>query len=202
MIRIDLAADLTDEAAVLSGYSMLTSDSKRPAPTGRLSAAALIERAVPAARLDDVEIADANLRSRDLGHTSWQRAVLVDCDFDRSVLVAADFTEAKIDQVSFRECILSEANFFGADLVSSFLERASLVGADFRGAVISNCELDGVVARSANFESALLEDSRLVGADLSRARVTETTTLRRCDLTGACLDGVELAKATVIDCKF
>jgi uncharacterized protein YjbI with pentapeptide repeats len=204
MVRVDLAEDLFDEAAVLRGHASLTAASAsgaddRPQPAGRLSVAEVERRAGPSANLDGVRTEGADLRSRDLVRSSWRRSVLVDCDFDDASMVAAAFDEAQLDQVSLRRCDLTGASFLGADLVSSFLEGARLASADLRGVSLVNCELAGVVAPRGNFEAALIEDTRLTGADLTDARF-DRATLRRCDLRGARLDGVGLATAVLEDC--
>jgi uncharacterized protein YjbI with pentapeptide repeats len=204
MVRVDLAEDLLDEAAVLRGHASLTAApasgaDDHPQPAGRLPVAEVARRAGPGANLDGVRADDADLRSRDLVGSSWRRGVLVDCDFDDAAMIAAVLDEAQLDQVSLRGCDLTRASFLGADLVSSFLEEARLADADLRGASLVNCELAGVVAPRANFEAALIEDSRLTGADLTEARF-DRATLRRCDLRGARLDGVDLATTVLEDC--
>jgi uncharacterized protein YjbI with pentapeptide repeats len=89
-------------------------------------------------------------------------------------------------------------SFVASDVVSSFLERARLSRADLRGESIVNCEMAGAIARN-RIRVALLEDTRLVGADLTGARL-DRATLRRCDLSGARLGGVDLGAAIMEDC--
>lgn len=201
MVRVDLAPQLSDDEAVLRGHSALTAASAPAASEAVVitTAAAVRARAMPDSRLDSVQAEGVDLRSQDLARSSWERAVLIDCDFDDAILVGASFDESRLDQVSLRRCDLSDASLVAADLVSSFLEDAILDRANLRGATLINCEFARVACRGGTFEAALLEDCRLTDADLTGSSFARAT-LRRCDLRGTVLVGADLNDTVLEDC--
>ncbi len=68
----------------------------------------------------------------------WRDVEVCDC---RADLVALRRTQ--LERVTFRDCVLTEADLLEARLREVTLERCSLAGADLRGARFERCQLRG-----------------------------------------------------------
>jgi len=108
--------------------------------------------------MDRAELTGADLRGAD-----WSKASLVGAfsreinaegsTWDYANLAEADFSLALLNGASFRNAILRDVDFGGADL-----RRADLRGADLRGAKLKEAMLDNAL-----LEGALIEDTILTG---------------------------------------
>jgi uncharacterized protein YjbI with pentapeptide repeats len=98
--------------------------------------------------------------------------------------------------VKFQGAQLEGADFRAANLESADLRGANLSGANFSGAILSDCNMGPLIIDAARrlptqLVEANLQRSDLRGADLAQA------VLDRANVTGARLQGVEMAGASV-----
>ena len=116
-------------------------------------------------------------------------------------LTSVDWSFAKLNGVTLSSCLLSRANFAGANLRGAYfgysdlrkaclkeadlseaslrearLEEADMSGANLRSANLARADLRGALLVAANLGSANLWETDLRGADLSRAIMTACAT--------------------------
>ena len=107
-------------------------------------------------------------------------------------------TKANLRKVIFADMdladsILSNTDFFGADLSNTVLRSANLSHANFHNANLTNTNLD-----NANLSNATLSGLDLLNADLTGAKFTNAN-LSNTNLMGADLIGIEFANAILSD---
>ncbi len=123
-------------------------------------------------------VAGADFQGADIRQSNFRRATGDD----------AVFVNANLQETSFEEVVLGNANFSGADLWNARMRGAQLTRANFRDATLVGADLTG----------AVLTQADLTGADLTGA-VVEGATFEGAILEGTVLDGVrtETAKGLV-----
>jgi uncharacterized protein YjbI with pentapeptide repeats len=104
------------------------------------------------------------------------------CHFKQSKLVGMDWTKAQWPQfdmdseLSFEECLMNDASFFGLFLDYIKLHDCKLVGVDFRDASLSqaeiiNCDLAGALFAKTNLEQTDLTDTFNISIDVLNNRL-------------------------------
>jgi uncharacterized protein YjbI with pentapeptide repeats len=69
---------------------------------------------------------------------TWRDVLVADCRADLCALRAT-----RLERVTFRDCVLTEADLVDVQLRDVHFERCSLVGADLSGARFQRCEMRG-----------------------------------------------------------
>lgn len=90
------------------------------------------------ASLHRVELHGCRMTGLQWAEGLWRDVLVTDC---RADLCALRYT--RLEDVTFRDCLLTEADLVEARLRAVRLERCSLVGADLRGTRFERCELRG-----------------------------------------------------------
>lgn len=105
-----------------------------------------------------------------LSETSFQRAVLIDCNLRDAMLDATDFTDARMDGTDFSNASMRRATLAGADARDSSFVRTDLTGATLAGANLIGANLQKALLASANFHRA-----NLFQADLGQCLIDKFT---------------------------
>lgn len=128
----------------------------------------------------------------DLSGVDFSDAVLDKCGFVGIVAAKADFRRMRIGSGCFAQaCVLSGADFGGAQLPSMNFRGAQLDGARFEGATLAGSDFSECTLCGADLRSAELKDARFVRADLTR-----------CNLGAANLWGAVLQHAVLEETDF
>ena len=125
----------------------------------------------------DLRLLECRWTGADLSGRSFGALRVRDTEFVRCDLSGAVLDDAVLTRVTFTGCRLTGTVFGGAELT------------DVR---ISGCTADLAAFRMARASFLLVEDTSLRGADFYEFRAVHTALLD-CDLTGAVLEGAQLA---------
>ena len=115
-----------------------------------------------------VKLEEANLREANLIGVNFRGAILDKVDLSRANLERADFRGADLIGANFRGAILKEAKLQRVDLFQAKLIGAKLYDADLQGAILNFANLS-----EANLRGAILKRVYTLGANFSRADLTE-----------------------------
>lgn len=150
---------------------------------------------------------DTRLNSVSLDHCDLTGAVFRRCSLAgayagatrRARLVDVEFIDCDLSEVSFQAADLTRAQFAGSKLTDINLNRALLDFADFSGCDMTGANIEESFARNVNFRAAVLtgadlECAMFTGANFTGANLDDAN-LSRTDLRGATLDGVSLNRA-------
>jgi len=141
------------------------------------------------------QLQGADLKGRDLRKVDLQHAILVGARLQEADLRGADLPEAHLLMAELQEADLRRAQLQGAVLFRGKLQKADLRRAEFQGASLQDAELQEADLRNAyyqradmhrakleeaklqraNLEGAILDEVDIVGANLSWARVKDTS---------------------------
>ncbi|MFC5819490.1 pentapeptide repeat-containing protein [Nonomuraea harbinensis] len=138
------------------------------------------------ARLDRLDLADANLAGADLTGVTLTGADLRRADLAGADLAGADLGGARLGGARLDGAKLARASLRTADLTDAGLPHAELVDADLGGARLRRARCAQAVARGACLAAADLSGADLTGADLSGADLSGAV-MEDADLTGAVL---------------
>jgi uncharacterized protein YjbI with pentapeptide repeats len=161
-------------------------------------------------------LAQADLRGKDLRNVQFGSCQLTGVDFREAVLDGADLSGATMEQAELAGTSLRDALLVASKMSNVGLQGADLTGADLRGA-----QLDGVQAQRAVFAGAVFADrssfvaanlkgGNFVGADFSDAMMAlvDLTSanlaharLRETALMGAILDDVDCTGADLTEAR-
>ncbi|MDQ2902390.1 MAG: pentapeptide repeat-containing protein [Chloroflexota bacterium] len=163
------------------------------------------ERWLQTTKREGQSLAQGNMDLRDLDLSGRQLAMatLPDACFDRTVLRGANLSDSNLRGASFIEAILDggwlvetdadHANFSGASLREVRGVSLEVLEADFRMA-----DLTGGNFSNADFSEANLEYTNFSLVDLREAYFYKAN-MKHATLTGALLQGAELAGATGLE---
>lgn len=151
------------------------------------------------ALMDGAQMNHANLDRAILDGADLRRADLRDANLSHAWLIQAILVDARLERASFYGARLSlatmtRANLQGADLRECYLDGAQLERADFRGAYLWSAKLPEANLKGAQLGNAILIDAYLRGADLRWAQFPATV-LNGADFSGTNLDGADLRGA-------
>lgn len=131
-------------------------------------------------------------------------------------LCSVDWSLATLDGVILSSCLLSKANFAGANLQGAYfgysdlrdacLREADLSEASLREARLAGADMSGANLRCANLARADLRGARLVAANLSSANLWETdlrgADLSRAIMTACATHSIKVDQSTILpDCR-
>ncbi|MCW5715722.1 MAG: pentapeptide repeat-containing protein [Bauldia sp.] len=213
---VTLAVSAVDPAVLPAGPLGLADPAPdtRPRPpfSGRLAAFL----AGASTQCPGCDLADADLRWRDLSGADLTNADLEGAVLHGSSLAGADLTGARLGGANLNRTDLTGAVLRGADLASASIFAATAAAADFTGAglssaLVGNTNLSGALFDGASLDGvdlggavldgaslffatlryATLEDARFAGADLRGAILSDALA------TGAVFAGADLSDATL-----
>lgn len=142
--------------------------------------------------LDCVKSCDGDERYRRVGELTEQAIKLTGRGLD---LTQADLSRLNLSNLDLRRAILNRTSLYGTSLVGADLSGVSLVCAGLERTDFSRAKLCGAYAHAMSAQA-----SKFVGADLSELVDATGSMFHGCDLTGATLDGSELAGTTFYQC--
>ncbi len=130
------------------------------------------------ALLDGADFAGASLREASVEGARGSNLSMMDCDLtelrasEGCSFVGGDFRQARGEQSTWEDAVLTGADFsaadmMGADFSSARLERANFLAADLKQARFTGANLASAVCRTANLFEACFEKADLTGTDCS-----------------------------------
>lgn len=137
------------------------------------------------------DLAEADLRRRDLSNANLVGANLANATLHRAILRGANLSGANLRSANLNLADLGGANLTGADLTFALLFSASASGANFGSA-----QLTRALAGEAIFSLADFAGADLAFADLGTVRLNDAT-LAGADLSGAYMGGAVLTRANL-----
>lgn len=120
----------------------------------------------------------------DLADAKFTRAILA-----RAKLVRTNFARANMALADFRESIIDNSLFHGANLTGSRFDKATLTHARFDNATMTRVNMSFINLAAQDLSHWNLSEANLLGANLKNA------TLERTNLNNALLTGVSLSGA-------
>lgn len=159
-----------------------------------LGKARLVQTVLDSARLDEAVLEGAQLKgSRFRGvvlqGASLREARLTDCDGERMEATKLQLLDVTFERVTFEAAVFDETAFLELDL-----RTCNFAGASLRGCTFLRCDL-----REVNLAACVLEGARAVEGTRFEGAVLVEASLRKANLRGLRMKGVDLRKAQLDD---
>ena len=141
---------------------------------------------------------NAKLTGANLSCADLRGAFMYFADLHKAVIRDADFTNAGMAHVNMSECKGDDARFINAYVGDSDIKNAELNGASFMHASICDSDFSGAKLEDADFawtdmDNAVFKNTDLKGAYLCHVQRSHWSDFSGSDMTGAILEGVDLA---------
>lgn len=195
MLEAEFARANLDGASLLNCIVIKFNAPHIAARNASFERCSFVEATISDARFDNARLKRCVFVNSDCSRFAAPNSMLDGTGFFGATLMPGiDFRDAQIKNSSFRQRVLSGAQFYGAIAFRTDFGEANLSGADFRLAGLFQCilmdaNLSGLKAFGANLLAANLRDANLTGASLRQAN------LYAADLTGATLIASDLQGA-------
>ncbi len=159
-----------------------------------LGKARLVQTVLDSARLDAAVLEGTRLngsrfRGVVLTDASLRKARLTDCDGERMEATGLQLLDVTFERVTFEAAIFDETVFLELDL-----RTCNFAGASLRGCTFLRCDL-----REVNLAGSVLEGARAVEGTRLEGAVLVEASLRKANLRGLRMKGVDLRKAQLDD---
>lgn len=127
-------------------------------------------------------------QSVNMANASFQDATMTEAKFDDAILTNSDMQRADISRANFTRSDFADANLTSATAPNVNFEGSQFVNARFDHMNLRNAKLDEAKFTSVKFGNAVLIGATMVGADFSKADLSEVQGLQQVQLDSACGD--------------